>query len=305
MSSTNAVGFKTKRTEILQAYEAANRPFIARTMPHHSVQFLQFDAVSYDQAPSPGAGYLIARAGQLLNFFSYGIGDRIQVANTNVQFAATESETTLTKGKSTQGAADFVIEGLGISHRGTRIVWVDLDEVNADCLTHLLSTTTDSAIHGNALGQGGLFDGTKLIMDPGALIAPPQVHSPFNMEDALLQAVLPVLRINFEIDGAQSALAKLGPSDIMPQAGAASYLRTNGVPSTDNRFRIPEGILWRRDGETDSELIVKATLDRDVVFPLSGLVSPFNATKLLFPQTVVIDLSMRLYGLELRLPSTN
>jgi hypothetical protein len=70
-------------------------------------------------------------------------------------------------------------------------------------------------------------------------------------------------------------------------------------------MRIPEGLLWRRDGQTDSELIVKATLDRDVVIPTSGVLSPFDGATLLFPQSVVLDMSMRLYGLECRLPSTN
>jgi hypothetical protein len=293
-------GFQTKREEALAAYEAMGKPFIARAQPYHSVQFLQFDCVSFDAAPSPGVGYMIARAGQELNFFSYGVGDRIQLGTTQVQLNATESETTLTKGKSTQGGADFVIEGLGLSHRGTRMAW------SGAMLTHLLTTTTDSGVEGNsATGQGGVFDGTKMIMDPAALITPPQVFSPFNMEDALLQALLPVLRINFEIDGAQSVLAKLGPADIMPQAGASSYLRSNGVPSTDNRFKIPEGILWRRDGETDSELVVKARLDRDIIVPATGVVSPFDGATLLFPDFVVVDLSMRLYGLELRLPSAN
>lgn len=289
------VGFQTKRNEVVKGYDAAGKPYIARTMPYHSVQFLQLDGLSYDNSPSPGTGYLVAKKGQELNFFSYGIGDSIAVGGSAgiANITATESETTLTKGKSTQGASDFVIEGLGLSHRGTRAVWP-----TGAMLTHLLTTATDAAIVAS-------FSGGSLLMDPAALIVPPQVQSPFNQEDALWQAIAPALRINFEIDGNQSALAKLGTADIMPQAGASSYLRTNGVPSTDNRFRIPEGILWRRDGETDSELVVKARLDRDVVFPASGVLSPFDGATLLFPSFVVLDISMRLYGLELRLPSGN
>jgi hypothetical protein len=293
----NPVGFQTKRAEVLKMYEAANRPFIARTTPYHSTQFVQFDVVSFDASPAPGTGYAIARAGQELNFFSYGIGDRITVSSGvlagQVQINATESETVLTKGKSTQGAADFVIEGIGLSHRASRMVF------NAGTsLTALQASTTDPSVL-------AAFTGVNIIADPAALVMPPQVMSPFNLEDTLWQAVNPMIRLNFEIDGAQTALAKLGPADIMPQAGASSYLRSNGNPDTSNRFRIPEGILWRRDGETDSELIVKARLDRDIIVPLNGTVSPFDGATILHPDYIILDLSMRLYGLELRLPSGN
>lgn len=293
----NPVGFQTKRQELLKMYEAANRPFIARTTPYHSVQFLQFDVVSFDSSPSPGTGYAIARAGQELNFFSYGVGDRITVSNGvlagAVQINATESETVLTKGKSTQGAADFVIEGIGLSHRATRMFCNP-----GATLTALQASTSDASVTAS-------FTGVNVMADPAALLLPPQAMSPFNLEDALWQAVNPMLRLNFEIDGAQTALAKIGPADIMPQAGASSYLRSNGNPDTSNRFRIPEGILWRRDGETDSELIVKARLDRDVIVPINGTVSPFDGATILHPDYIILDLSMRLYGLEVRLPSGN
>lgn len=291
------IGFQTKREDILGAYKQQGRPFIARTTPYHSVQFLQFDVVSFDAAPAPGTGYAIARAGQQLSWFAYGVGDRISISNGviagQLQTAASEAETVLTKGKSTQGAADYVIEGIGLSHRGTRLIFQA-----GTSLTALQASTTDSAVSAS-------FTGGALIMDPAALITPPQVQSPFNLEDTLWNAASPLVRLNFEIDGAQTALAKLGPTDIMPQAGASSYLRSNGVPETSNRFRIPEGILWRRDGETDSELIVRGTLDRDIVVPISGTISPFDGATVLHPDYIILDLSMRLYGLELRLPSGN
>jgi hypothetical protein len=296
MSQQQDVGFQTKRQQALAGYKAQNTSFIARTTPYHSVQFLQFDVVSYDAAPAPGTAYAVARKGQELNWFGYGVGDRISVSSGviagQVQLQATESETVLTKGKSTQGAADFVIEGIGLSHRGTRQIF------SGAILTALQATTTDPDVL-------AAFTGLNMSMDPAALITPPQVQSPFNLEDTLWNAVNPVLRLNFEIDGAQTALAKIGPCDIMPQAGASSYLRSNGVPDTSNKFRIPEGILWRRDGETDSELIVKGRLDRDIIVPISGTVSPFDGATLLMPSYIILDLSMRLYGLELRLPSGN
>jgi hypothetical protein len=292
-----AVGFQTKREQALASYKAQGANFIARTTPYHSVQFVQWDVVDFDAAPAPGVAYLVARAGQELNFFSYGVGDRISVSQGviagQVQLNATEAETILTKGKSTQGAADFVIEGIGLSHRGTRQIFQE-----GTSLTALQATSADPSVR-------AMFQGLNLFLDPAAMISSPLIQSPFNLEDTLWNALAPGLRLNFEIDGAQTALAKIGPCDIMPQAGASSMLRANGIPDTQNRFRIPEGILWRRDGETDSELIVKARLDRDVVALLPGTVSAFDGATVLHPDFVILDLSMRLYGLELRLPSGN
>lgn len=269
--------FVSAREKLLRTYDAAKADYIANTLPLHSTRTIRFDVVNTIGT----AAFAVCRAEQVIPFFDYGIGANINLGLLATQ--ATEAETNLAAGKSTNGSSDFVIEGVGFGCRGARVAF------GAGT-----PAVTDADVVAALAGQRPLFD-------PGALLAPPQLHSPFNLENGMFQALLGYLSLEFEWD--RSRVEKLGVVDLLPQAGAASYLRANGEPASDNRYRIPEGYIWRRDGQPDSEFVARVRTNAPVVIPLN--LSTFPAGDQQAPTRIDLEVTMRLFGLNLRLPSAN
>lgn len=269
--------FVSAREKLLRTYDKAKADYIANTMPLHSTRTIRFDVV--DVAGS--TGFAVCRADQVIPFFDYGIGSNINLGLLQTQ--ATEAETNLAAGKSTNGSSDFVIEGVGFGCRGARVAF---------------ATDPGQAADADVVAA---LAGQRPIFDPGSVIAPPQLHSPFNLENGMFQALLGYLSLEFEWD--RSRVEKLGVVDLLPQAGAASYLRANGEPASDNRYRIPEGYIWRRDGQPDSEFIARVRTNAAVVVPLN--LSTFPGGDQHTPTRIDLEVTMRLFGLNLRLPSAN
>jgi hypothetical protein len=145
--------------------------------------------------------------------------------------------------------------------------------------------------------------GQTPIIDPAAIVMPPQGQSPANLEEPLFQSITPFLSLEFEWD--RKRVEKLGVCDILPQAGAASYLRTNGEPRSDNRYLIPEGYVWRRDGEPDGEFVARTRLQRCIACPINLRSLLNSATTFKSPDNIQLELVMRVFGLEVQLPSSN
>lgn len=279
--------FQTQRSRVLDLYKEAKQPFIASTMPYHSVQALEFEIAEVDT--TNGVAMAVARRGQRLDFFSYGVGDRINLG-AQANFRATEAETNLAKGKSTNGAADMIVEGIGLSSRALYIQ-------NTNGSTGILArTVTDEDVL-------GALNASVPIWDPASILVVPQGQSPANLENGLFQALMPLLSLEFEWD--RKRTAKLGVCDLLPQAGGASYLRANGVPASENRYEIPEGYVWRRDGEPDGEFLARCTLERPLVVPISLRSMITSPTTFVEPQGIWLEVTMRLFGLEVQLPSAN
>ena len=278
--------FKTQRQRVLDLYAKAGQPFIASTQPYHSTRAIRFEIVEEDY--TNGIAWAVAAANQTLDFFTYGVGDRIVLANAN-NFQATEAETNLAKGKSTNGASDYVIEGVGLHSRAMLVEY-------ASGSSPLAVTPTNQCVIDAVTGQ-------TPIIDPAAIIMPPQGQSPANLEEPLFQAITPFLSLEFEWD--RKRVEKLGVCDILPQAGAASYLRTNGEPRSDNRYQIPEGYVWRRDGEPDGEFAARVRLQRCIACPINLRALVSSATTFKGPEDIHLELVIRLYGLEVQLPSSN
>ncbi len=279
--------FQTQRSRVLKLYAEANQPFIASTMPYHSVRSLRVDVVDADV--TNGLAWGVVRRGQTMDFFGYGVGDRITLGNVT-NFSATEAETNLAKGKSTNGAADFIIEGVGMSCRAMLINYT----IGSGVIVPVAPTDPDVI---------AAFAGTLPVWDPASIFMVPQGQSPANLENGFLQALMPLMSLEFEWD--RKRTAKIGVCDCLPQAGGSSYLRANGVPSSDNRYEIPEGYVWRRDGEPDGEFMARVTLERTLVVPLSLRSDISSPTSFDVPLNIQIELLMRLYGLEVQLPSAN
>lgn len=269
--------FKTTRQKVLESYSEAKQAFEMESLPYHSTRQL-IGTVEGETATDNS--FLVFRAPQTLRFFSYGLGDQIPLGPNQVN--VTEAETNLAKGSSTNGATDYVIEGFGLHQRGTRIQYDDLGSYQPD---------------GNvALACGG----ERNIYDPGSILSPPQLQSPYNLEEGMFQHLIGLLSIVCEWDRKYSK--KLGLVDLMPHGGGASMLRSNGLPTSENRYRVPEGLLWRRDGQPNSEFAAVVTLERDLVVPLNQIALPANETSDV-PNYVYLEIVMRLYGVSVSLPT--
>ena len=284
------IGFQTQRKRLLNAYAKNSKPFIARTIPYHSVAVLPFDIVNADEAA--GIAFAVARKNTQLTFFQYGVGEQCDLGGSVGFVRATDAETNQAKGSSTNGAQDYVIEGVGLSCRAMR---VEFDSTNEGYLDALV---TDADVLAAISGDGAIYD-------PAGIMTPPQMQSPFNLENGMFQSLLGLASVEFLFD--RKRVEKIGTIELLPQAGAASYLRANGAPESTNRYRIPEGYLWRRDGEPDCELTVTVALQRPLVVPinLSTLWAGANEGDFVAPSHITLEFVMRLFGLGIDLPSQN
>lgn len=291
--------FETQRKKILRKYIDAGQPFVASTKPYKSTRSMTFQVVYQNANVATGrpAGFMVA-VPQDLEFFTYGVTDSVSDGlGIGTQRAVDEDDTNLAKGNSTNGAEDYVIEGVGFGVKGIRVASIAYRAQ----LVAAVPPVTDPNVLDMVLGAGRIMLGA----DSFAVFAPPQTKSALALEDAMLQAIIHHSSLEFEWD--RTRTEKLGTVDLLPEAGASSYLRSNGQPRADNRYRIPEGYVWRRDGEPDSEFVARVRLRKAVVIPFDVLQNPFGAADAAPPlyNTVVLDLSMRLYGLGVRLPSRN
>lgn len=150
------------------------------------------------------------------------------------------------------------------------------------------------------------LNGQVSMVDAFGLITPAEVGSSATLQHVLYQAVAPHLTCKFEWDNADRT-EKMGTCDQFVEGGGASYLNSNGEPSVNNRFRIPEGFLWAREGEPASELQVTCTLANDVVIPYTPTPNYTGAAAGALPtlQFVYVEILMRLGGLLLRVPGSN
>jgi hypothetical protein len=284
--------FMTQRRRILQAYQQANEPFSASTKPYKSTVSFVFQGTNTVIASS--VRWLVAQQGQILEWFSYKIGDPVpgNIDNVSVGYrAATEDDTNISKARTTNGAEDFIIEGMSATNRGQRVNY-------ADGTGAVLNTTeSDPVVSAALVGQVPIFD-------PGALYVPPQVQSPFNLENGLYRALSPLISVEFEWD--RSKVVKIGTLEQLPEGAANSYLRSSGEPSTNDRYRIPEGYLWRREGQPDSEFITRGRLNEPLAVPVLSIFAPSETTPVVNTiGRVLLDVVMRLHGLSVKLPSRN
>jgi hypothetical protein len=284
------IGFTTQRKKLLDEYKNAGQAITCRTIPYQSTGVFQFDVVDSALGTAPGVAYAVARKNQVLTLFNYGVGDNINLGGT-AQTRATEADTNQGEGSRTNGAEDFVIEGVGFYARSVRVAY--------------------------AAGTGNLYNNTQLdadvissfsgnipVYDPASINVPPQVQSPFNLENGMFQALIDLISVDFLFD--RKRTEKIGTVNVMPCGSAKSYLRANGAPENSNIYRIPEGYLWRRAGQPDSEFTANLTLNRALVVPINGIIPYVSGSAAdAVPTTIWMEVTMRLFGLAVDLPSAN
>ncbi len=270
----------TGRERLLEEYEAIGNPFYGTTRPYKSTARLVFDVVNAVPVAAPTVAFLVARQNQVLKWFNYGVGGQIPFTTAGVK-VATEADTNLSNGTHTNGVGDFVIEGISCTGNAPRVEYPD---------AVVPASYSDPDVR-------GATEGTVTALDPGAIIQPPQLSSPFNLQHVLMQAVIPKLAITFSWD--RGTTIPIGTIDQIPEGGARSYLMASGEPSTENRMRIPEGYLWRRQGKKDSDLTVLGSMADQVVVPINIVqLVDAAATPVTVPSHVFLDLVIRLHGIE-------
>lgn len=285
-------GFSTQRKALLDQYKNAGQAITCRTIPYQSTGVFQFDVVDQALTVAPGVAYAVARKNQVVTLFNYGVGDQIFLGG-SVNTRATEGDTNQGEGSRTNGAEDFVIEGVGFYARSYRVAY--------------------------AAGTGNLYAGTGRpadldvlaslsgdisVYDPAAINVPPQVQSPFNLENGMFQSLIDNISVDFLFD--RKRTEKIGTVNVMPCASAKSMLRANGNPQNANMYRIPEGYLWRRAGQPDSEFTANLTLQRSLVVPINGIIPYVTGAPIAnVPTTIWMEVTMRLFGLAIDLPSAN
>lgn len=280
--------FQTKRQDLLNAYKRNGVPFLATTRGLHSTRSLMFEVVNL----SATVGYLVARRGQQLVFFNYGINESIDLANEPAH-RATEADTSLTKGSRTTASADLSIEWITMHPRALK---ANYTPVGAPPYQEFVVGAADATV---ALALGG---GVAMV-DAFGLIIPAEVGSSATLQHVLYQAVAPHLTCRFEWDNADRT-EKIGTCDQFVEGGGASYLNSNGEPSVNNRFRIPEGFLWARESQPASELQVICQLQNDIVIPYTP-VAPLIGAVAPILENAYVEIIMRLGGMLLRVPGSN
>lgn len=285
------VGFTTQRKNLLDQYAKAGTSIICRTIPYQSTGVFQFDVVDFGGS-APGVAYAVARKNQVLTLFNYGVGDQINLGGTG-NTRATEADTNQGEGSRTNGAQDFVIEGVGFYARSMRQAY----SAGTGNLYGGTGKPTDADVLASLAGDIPVYD-------PAAVNMPPQAQSPFNLENGMFQALIDNISVDFLFD--RKRTEKIGTVNVMPCGSAKSLLRANGAPENSNIYRIPEGYLWRRAGQPDSEFTANLTLQRALVVPINGII-PYvtGASAASVPTTIWLEVTMRLFGLAVDLPSAN
>lgn len=287
---------KVTRNEVLANYKAIQRkygtPVTVKTVPYYSTGMLQFDCVNRDF--TDGFGYLVARPNQFVDFFHYQIGERIVYA-ADPNHRANRADTNLSKANSTNGAFDLVIEEISLHTKPPRV------KMNDDGYSRLHSMiaagdTFDPDVLNALTGIGDIFD-------PTAICVPQQVSSPFFNANVLWAAVKNQLSVAITFDA--SHFRELGQASNFTRGNEATTPAADVPPPEDLRFDLLEGLLWARDGEPDSDLTLRATLQKAVTIPISAVDVPAGGGAYTLPDFVWLPITATLWGIEVGIPSSN
>lgn len=283
--------FETQRTRVISAYQKAGIPFLANTKPYRSTAVVLFNvSPAFGAAASETVAFAVADP-QSITWFDKQIGGDIASDGGAFTRKATASDTNMVSASETN-AEDFIIEGFTAGVHAVKCIVPSATATNVPV----------GALPANILA---LYD-QGLLRDPSSSTLPPQVDSPFNLQDPWADALFPHIALDLKFG--DNRVEKLGNLEDMPGGSGKSYLKANGSPDRSNRYAIPEGYLWRkRGGETDSKLIIAGRLTRPVGFLLNLVGQPGRAT--VFPRQrptmIAVEIQMRLHGVALKTPSQN
>lgn len=267
---------------LFSEYSQSGKNYDIATHPYYSMGAYRLDVVDMTTlANGDVRAWLVANKNQRVEFFGYGKGDSVEAFGLGKR-TATDADTNQAQ-KNRTNEEDYAIEGISASSRGLRVTF---PEANVNAMTQI----TDPRVRSVLLGS-------TTMIDPGSTIIPPEVGSPFTLEDTLFEAIRSKVIMTTSWNRKNGDL--LGPLGALPEGGGRSYLRSNGEPSHHNFTRIPEGMVWRRTGSGDDTMFaVIAELQHDVVVPitLSPVWQPSGGTKLGPLQSIHLEWCLKLHG---------
>lgn len=286
------MGFSSARKSMLEQYEKDNVIFLATTRPYKSTVQFAFDVVVGLGGPPTVMAHAILRANQNVEWFGYGIGDQIPNGPPGVFRRAAGDDTNQARGRRTNGIEDFIIEGISLTRKGLRITYPD-----AVIPAAVLASADPDVI--------GMYRGTTETDDPGSLLLEPEADSPLTLRDVFGQAILPQCAVSFVWD--RRRFIPIGTADQIPEGGGKSFLQANGVPETANRYKIPEGYVWRRTDRPDGDFVAQGSIGNPRGIPvtniaLAGSIDPANIVQ---ASAIFVDVAMRVHGLGLAQPGQN
>lgn len=269
------------RERLMALYdEEGVKRYYGTTKPYRSVARVFGNVVNAVPVGAVTAAFLVIPQ-QALVWFNYGQGDAIPwTAPGGATKIATKTDTNQLKGSRTNGQGDFVIESISLSATTVRVEYP---------AASLPASYVDPDVRSFALG---ILEGK----DPAALVMPPQVDSPANLEGVLFEAIKPRLSLTFAWDN--RSIIAIGAADQIPEGGAKSFLHASGEPNTDDRFHVPEGYLWRAQGHADCDFNVQGQITDTLVIPISTLILPDGGTTVAVPSHVYLDIACRVHGVE-------
>lgn len=270
---------KTARDYILEKYEQSPEDFVIRSVPYFDSS--QFMGEVVDPNVTEAVAY-VKFAPQELSFFAHGSSSSIDLGPATVRIS--EAETNLRKANSTNGATDMAVEGISMARVGWRAEYASASAGFGEG-----DAPADVDVQAAMLGRNA-------IVDPFALLCPRQLQSPAMLQDAIFQALIKHSTVKIKLDSSPDF--ELGLAELLPSGAASSMIDANGLPTNDNRFEFPEGILWSRDAEADSELEVKIRLHRTVIVPIDLVTLP-GGSAATAPTNVYGVVRVRLHGLSL------
>lgn len=264
----------TAREKLVKPYLDRNEPHEFRTTPVSVTGQFVANVV----AGANGICWAVF-AKQTVKVGRKGMGDDIAYGRTLSEAQA--SDTNLQRGGSTDGARDMAIEGIQISGLGSLVDYYG--EATPAAPLWGTAPTNETIV--------AALQGTEALIDPFGLVVPAQLQSPYLLEDTLYQSLMARTSVELVLD--TSRPFRLGCARLFPGSAGASMLKSSGLPEVANSFLFKEGILWQRDGQADSDLVVNMTLDRPLVLAMSQVTFPGGnavATPLHVYQRFAIDL---------------
>jgi hypothetical protein len=284
----------TTREELLATYEQIvdTQPVTFKTLPYYSTALVEFEVVNADETHA--FAYAVARA-QQLDFFDYGIGTRIQYGG-DQNHKATRVETNISRANSTNGAFDFVIEEIGLHCRSPRQESISPTDTAYTGSFVLAGQTADIDVFKALAGLGDIYD-------PTALVTPQQLASPFFTGNVLWEAVKNQMAMAITFDGQN--YRELGVAANFALGAEAHPWHNDSPPPDDLALQIEEGLLWAKDGESDSDMTFRGQIMKPIVVPISGVVPPGTAAGVILPNKIWLPIVATFHGLEIGIPSSN
>lgn len=287
--------FKTAREILFEQYETTPGPYYAHSKPYESTIVFLADIESTDPgtADTPATAVAVFKTGQRREAFGYGLKDRIPGTN----WPATTAETNLKNANKTNASEEFAIDSFSALCQDVHAFY------NSEIPGGVTPGTEQigPAKKGEAAFGALVGDGPATVYDPGAILTPPQVRSPINLQDTFYEALAKKLVGTVKFD--ESGDVPLGALAGWP-SGPSSYLHAHGHPSYGDRAWYKEGFIWRREGSSDSQFSLFVELARPVCVPIFGVKLPGKEGWAL-PKQIRVDIKIRAHGVGYRLLSVN